>query len=91
VLLNAIRDPTANIQGKEKDGKRNLITRVVLLQPAGHLDFEPLADLNMLAAYSLIANVVLFTGLLVMGHPLLGTLCSLLLDVAFVVLLFEAS
>ncbi|MBU2767768.1 hypothetical protein HAP94_16700 [Acidithiobacillus ferrivorans] len=61
-----------------------------LLRPAGH-HFEPLADLNMLAAYSLIANVVLFTGLLVMGHPLLGTLCSLLLDVAFVVLLFEAS
>ena len=47
-------------------------------------------DLNMLAAYSLIANVVLLSGLLIAGHPLLGVLCSLLLDTVFVVLSFEA-
>ena len=47
-------------------------------------------DLNMLAAYSLIANVVLLSGLLLTGHPLLGVLCSLLLDTVFVVLSFEA-
>ena len=62
----------------------NLITRIV------HLDFEPLADLNVLAAYALITNVVLFAGLLALGHPLIGVLCSLLLDTVFVVLSFEA-
>lgn len=62
----------------------NLLTRIV------HLDFELMADLDMLAAYSLFANVFLFAGLLALGHPLLGTLCSLLLDTVFVALSFEA-
>ncbi|MBU2816193.1 hypothetical protein [Acidithiobacillus ferrooxidans] len=55
-----------------------------------HLDFEVFADLNLLAAYSLFANVFLFAGLLVTGHPLIGVLCSLLLDTVFVVLSFSA-
>ena len=55
-----------------------------------HLDFAPFADLDMLAAYTLLANVVLFSGLLIARHPLLGVLCSLLLDTVFAVLAFEA-
>lgn len=62
----------------------SLLTRIV------HLDFEPFADLDMLAAYTLLANVFLLAGLLALGHPLIGTLCSLLLDTVFVVLSFEA-
>ncbi|MHB8249597.1 MAG: hypothetical protein ACYDCX_12040 [Acidithiobacillus sp.] len=48
------------------------------------------ADLNLLAAYALFANVFLFTGLLATGHPLIGVLCSLLLDTVFVVLTLSA-
>ena len=54
----------------------NWITRII------HLDFAPFADLDILAAYTLLANVVLFSGLLIAGHPLL--------DTVFAVLAFEA-
>lgn len=63
---------------------KQMMTRIV------HLDFEAFADLNLLAAYSLFANVFLFAGLLATGHPLIAVLCSLLLDTVFVVLSFEA-